>query len=455
MALAALSLVIPSSLTYDPYTWANWAREIVHLRLDTRAGPAWKPLPVLVDIPFAPFGAAEPLAWLVVARAGGLLAVAMAYRLARRQAGRAAGVVAAVGLLLSTSFLYYLMATGMSEPLSAGLALLALERHLDRRHGQAAALIYACVLLRPELAPFYAAYGLFMWRRRPGSRPWLIAGLVLLPIVMFLPDYLGSGDWLRSSRRAAIPSEGGPLLTAHPALAVLQSAAGAVIVPVVVGAALGTGLSLWAYVKHRRDGAAVAMVGIGAVSLLWEAVLTQAHKSAGDQRYLIVGYAAACAVAGIGWARAATVVSAMWRRHRLAGLRVAWAAIVLASSPFAWSEVGKYPADTDGMYYQVHKNGEIRNAIAEAGGRGRVLRCGPVLADTYQAAALAWYLDVPTSRITVVPPPPLGLRADQRAGTLFRTSTFGDSAVIPSTPPPGSPFRPVARTAQWEVWSAC
>jgi len=105
LGLAALSLLGPSQPTYDPWAWLIWGRDIVHLDLVTTAGPSWKPLPVLFTTPFAVIGTgAAPDLWLVVARAGGLLALAMAYRLASRLGGRAAGVLAVVSLAGASLF---------------------------------------------------------------------------------------------------------------------------------------------------------------------------------------------------------------------------------------------------------------------------------------------------------------------------------------------------------------
>src|SRR4051812_12669568 len=96
LALGALSLLAPSAPTTDPWGWIVWGREIVDLRLDTVAGPpSWKPLPVLFTAPLSLLGAAAPAAWLAVARAGGILALAFAYPLGARLAGPGAGVVAA------------------------------------------------------------------------------------------------------------------------------------------------------------------------------------------------------------------------------------------------------------------------------------------------------------------------------------------------------------------------
>ena len=85
IGLAALSLIGPHSATYDPWAWLVWGREITHLDLVTTTGPSWKPLPVIFTTPFSLLGdSAAPVLWLLVARAGGLLAIAMAYRLAAR-----------------------------------------------------------------------------------------------------------------------------------------------------------------------------------------------------------------------------------------------------------------------------------------------------------------------------------------------------------------------------------
>ncbi|CAA9488976.1 MAG: hypothetical protein AVDCRST_MAG30-1224, partial [uncultured Solirubrobacteraceae bacterium] len=76
LAAAALSLLAPWALAFDPYAWLVWGREIAGGTLDTSAGPSWKPLPVLVTTPLSLAGGAAPEAWLVVARAGALLGLA-------------------------------------------------------------------------------------------------------------------------------------------------------------------------------------------------------------------------------------------------------------------------------------------------------------------------------------------------------------------------------------------
>src|SRR4051794_6667280 len=96
LALGALSLLVPSTPTTDPWGWIVWGREIVHLDLSTIVprSPPWKPLPVLVTTPLALAGGIAPWLWLVLARAAGLAALVLGYKLAERLAGRAAGMLA-------------------------------------------------------------------------------------------------------------------------------------------------------------------------------------------------------------------------------------------------------------------------------------------------------------------------------------------------------------------------
>src|ERR687896_1706892 len=103
--LASLSLLLPSEPSYDPWAWLVWGRELAHFELDTAGGPSWKPLPVALLALASPLGDDVSVAlWVVLARAGALLALALAFRLAARLAGgspplcAAAGTVAAGGL---------------------------------------------------------------------------------------------------------------------------------------------------------------------------------------------------------------------------------------------------------------------------------------------------------------------------------------------------------------------
>ena len=101
VVLAALSLLLPSAPSYDPWAWILWGREITQLDLDTVDGPSWKPLPVMFTTVFALFGDVAPDLWLIVARAGAIAGIPLAFLLAHRLAGPVAGAAAAAGVGLA------------------------------------------------------------------------------------------------------------------------------------------------------------------------------------------------------------------------------------------------------------------------------------------------------------------------------------------------------------------
>src|ERR1700759_3640867 len=165
LAIAALSLLIPAPPSCDPWSGIVWGREIAHFDLQTTGGPTWKPLPVIFTTVFSLFGKAAPDLWLVVGRAGALMAVAMVFkmcvRLTRQLAVRdddthpvgafgpaiLAGLVAAFGLTFAGGFITS-SALGYSEGLMTAIVLIAVERHLDGHYRQAFAISFFAALDR-------------------------------------------------------------------------------------------------------------------------------------------------------------------------------------------------------------------------------------------------------------------------------------------------------------------
>ena len=195
-----------------------------HLALVTTGGPTWKPLPVIFTTLFAPFGAAAPDLWLIVARAGGIMAVGLgavaAVRLARSDApGRAPAVIAGALALAGLLTLYQYVSSvlqGESEGLLAALVLLAILRFFDGAPRQALLLGFAAALVRPETWPFLALYGAWLWRRDPDSRALTLALFALIGALWFLPELWGSGSLLRGVRWAQNPRQGSPALSSCP-----------------------------------------------------------------------------------------------------------------------------------------------------------------------------------------------------------------------------------------------
>jgi hypothetical protein len=440
LALAALSLLFAGAPSYDPMAWLVWGREIAHLDLSTVDGPSWKPLPVAFTTVFSLAGGAAPALWLVVARAGSLLGLVFAYRLASRLAGVAAGVLAVAALVLSRGW-FWSNWIGYSEGLLIALCLWAIERHLDGHHRQAFALGVAAALLRPEVWPFLAAYGIWLWFRQPSMRR-LTPGLALLvPALWFIPELIGSGDALRAAGRAREPTVGSgvPALAAHPALALLDSATAAVIVPALVGFAL-------ALLKPRpRPGVDRVTLALGAGVLAWVglvAAMTQAGFT-GNPRYLIAPTGIGCVVAGVGWAR---VGGALFARLGLPTALIGATTVLViaaASLPWATPRITAMRAAAPGVVHEAELQHTLPDAVRAAGGRERLLACGQIFSHRYTVPRVAWSLRV---HVGDVEPDPgasgVVLQARRRPGA-------------PWLPVAGGGYKTLGQTKVWRVVASC
>ena len=395
LALAALSLLAPSTPTYDPWAWIIWGREIVALDLVTTGGPSWKPLPVLFTAPFSLLGDdAAPQLWILVARAGGFLAIAMAFRLAARLAGPVAGTIAALALLVSDEFIRNFV-RGNSEGLLVALCLWALERHLDGHRRDAFLLGLAAGLLRPEVWPFWGLYGLWLvYRSRRGRTVALVGGAGAAMLVLwFVPEYLGSGSALRAAERALQPNPDSAAFADSPFLEVFSRSASILTVPVYLGA-------LIAVVMRRRDPLVLSLAAISTLLMIGVALMTEAGF-AGNLRYVALPAALVCILAGAGWvglARAARTPRAR------AAVAVAAAALFV---PFTVSDVrqlgeGMRRVATEADLYGAN----LKALIAKAGGAERLKACGPIYTGPFQTQALAWYLHLHVNEVTIFPMPP-------------------------------------------------
>lgn len=455
LALSALTLAFPSTPTYDPWAWIMWGREILQLDLVTTGGPSWKPLPVLFTTPFALFGDdVAPHLWLWIARAGGLLALAMSFRLARRLVGGgAAGLVAGIFavLFLASTFEYLRdAALGNSEALLAGLALLAFERHLDGRRDHALYLGVAAALLRPEVWPFLGLYGIWMWFAEPRLRLRMAAFAVLIPALWFLPEWWGSGDPLRASNRANNPNPGSAAYAEHPGLEVVERFHHRTVWALEAAGLIGAVAAVVAWVRARRQGTVLAVAGMGLAWLALVAAMTEGGY-AGNQRYLIVTTAALCVLGGIGVARVfqgLRIVGERLTRSPRAGLAAATAAFLLGLA-IAWPVVEDKADNVDDtlseLRYEASLWHTLDDAIGAAGGRRALLACGSVYSGPYQTQMVAYELGVHGVDVRALEgtPPP---------GVAFRTHTIPEGPLVIDVT--DDRFRQVAADGRWRVWTA-
>jgi hypothetical protein len=482
LVIGALSLLVPSTPSYDPWSWLLWAREIVHGHLIiTTGGTSWKPLPMIFNIPFALFGNAAPDLWLAVARAGALAAVIMVFRLSFRltrqvpglfgeataATGRLtaiapallAGVIGAVALALSASGGFVSSNTlGYSEGLAAALLLIAIERLLDGRPRQAFIVGFFVALDRPEIWLFWGPLGLWLLWKDPAARLLVVGSAVVVLIAWFVPVYLGCGSLSCSVTRAVHPRSNSLAFASNPFEAELSRAAWPtmllrikIVAALLVLAVAGIVWRTW-----RREGLAglrtpanrariaTALLGLG--GLTWFvviAVMTQAGFS-GNNRYLVLGSALVdiCGAVGYGWAawelaKLAPRLLAGAHRAGAGGARAAlqWASVALLGLIFMFGPnwVGanliSLPRTHGSLVYQAHLRDGMSTLVARFGGAKRVLACGSVMTEGFQVPMLSWILGVPTTRIEA--PPPAGTEPGPAPNVILQTRDTRSAARLP------------------------
>jgi hypothetical protein len=450
LAVSALTLLFPSTPTYDPWAWILWGREIAHLDLVTEGGPSWKPLPIFFTVPFSFFGQdLAPYLWLWVARAGGLLGCVMAYRMAYRLVGgRIYGVLAglsAFAALLSSNKYVRDAALGNSEPMLAAVVLWGFERHLDGRRDHALYLGVAAALLRPEAWPFLALYGVWLWFYEPQLRKRLVAFAVFVPACWFLPEWWGANDPFRAGSRANAPNPGSAAFAAHPAWELFKRFAESTVAPVEAGTLVAVGVAAVAWVRRRAQGEVLALAALGFSWFALVAVMTEAGF-AGNQRYLIVTTAVVCVLGGMGAVRVLQGVE--WLARRIVGAKrvrpvIAGAFLlgVLVASPTIVAKADNTARVRGGLEHEAHLWHDLKALIDEAGGKEHLLACGGVFSGPFQIQMVAYELGIHGIQVgwKVTPPP----------GVTFRTRTVPDGPLV--TKPTDDRFRLVGTNGKWRL----
>jgi hypothetical protein len=506
LVIGAVSLLIPSTPSYDPWAWLVWGREIAHINLQTTGGPSWKPLPVLFTTVFAVFGKAQPDLWLVIARAGAVMAVAMVFKLAWRlttdlvakaspQAERSrrlaviapllAGLIAAGSLINSSGFISN-NALGYSEGLATALALIAVDSYLDGAPRRAFVIGFFAALDRPELWFVWGPYGLYLFWRDPGARKLVVALFALIPVLWFLPELWGSGHLLRGVTRAQHPRSNSAAFTKCPVCTVFRKEAWPAVwdrvkIPGMI-AMLVAAVGLWRtreawWKRHGVDRGVRArawLLGLGAFGYVWwlgVAIETQAGFS-GNNRYLVLGTAPVAIVGGVAWGWFSSALGDGVRRlsargdgaRRLgsgfsitAGTAIA-VVLFLALPSWIGKGIVSLPRTHHALVYQAHLRSDLSAAVSKAGGAEALLRCGPVMTEGFQVPMVAWTLGVHTLRIEATPS---NLVGPPWPAVILQTRAQSNSHLLP-TPAQiiawehaGAQYRQVAHVRTFRVFSTC
>ena len=434
VAVAAASLLAFSPAPgYDAWTWLLWGREVAGGGLSTVDGPAFKPLPVAVCALLAPLGGAAPWLWVLLVRVAAMAAGWLAFRLGRRLAGGslAAGALAAAAVALTGGFATQ-AAVGGEAPLLLAFALAGAEAWRTGRVRTALLCGVACGLLRVEAWPFLLLLGVVAWRETPHVRTVILALAVLVPVAWFVPEWLGSGDPLRSGNRALEPAIGGGPAGA---LASLTAAAGLVLWP------------LWLGVLARP---VRALTAAGAAWILIVAAMAQAGFS-GEPRYLLPGAALLSIAGAAGLARGwdeLTPHSDVNSSHppRLPPYkRVVAPILALLLIAAAAPRLTDLPVLHRAQAHQQALATDLGDAIAAAGGRTTVLACGTPYVGPLRGPLMAYHLEVPKRTVEPDEPP-------RPPGVVFRARLTTTSRPAPEAAPA---FRPTVRSGQWEVLARC
>ena len=434
-ALAWASLAVPSVLGYDPWVWLVWGRELTRGMPVSDGSIAWKPLPVLVTTPLALLGDAAPEAWTVLARTAGLVGLVSVFRLAMRFAGPLAGTVAVAAFLLTPDaearWIRHLLQANI-EPVTVMLCLVAVERHLDGRRGQALLFAVAAGLTRPEVWPFLLVHAAYVVWGSPRLAWLAVPALAAVPVLWFGGDALVSGNPGAGAAVARVLTGS----TAQRLVVALDNAADIVVLPVWAAAAAAV---VWA--AHRRIAAPVVLA---AGALGWAAIvlaMAGAFGYAALGRFYAPAAAVLCVLAGVAVGRAVHAPRPVLLRP------IVLLTLVACAVPFAQDRALWLPAQVATAAERAAADGDLDTVIAAVGGRDAMLACGAVSVEAIGAALevrprLVWTLDVPLATVRAYPDPPPATAIAVAGGPLDRLLAT-DPAQVPL----------LARTSGWAAYA--
>ncbi len=479
VAIGALSLLLPSTPSYDPWAWLVWGREIVHLHLQTTGGPSWKPLPMIFTIVFSLFGGAAPDLWLVVARAGAVMAVLMTFKLAwrltaelaplsrdrsaqlrrfARLAPLLAGLIAAGSLVNAGGFISD-NALGYSEGVATALLLIAVDRYLDGAPRQAFVAGFFAALDRPEVWVVWVPFGLILAWRDAGARKLVLTLLALIPVLWFGPELWGSGHLLRNVTRALHPRSNSPAFARCPVCTVFAKEAWPTILmrvkfPAILAMiAAAAGLLRVRSASGRRPPSAAGraqawLLAIGLFGFIWWfgiAIETQVGFS-GNRRYLVLGTAPVAIVGGVAWgwlvqalpqglrwiaARTGRLQAIAASRFALPVGAVAVVGLFLVIPPWIGTRVISLRRTHGALVYQAHLRQDLAAAVQKLG-RRQILGCGSVMTEGFQVPMLAYMLGVPTLRVEAPPAIP---GTGEPPNVIFQTAPERHARLLPIVRP--------------------
>ena len=404
--LAASTLIVVWARTrpsFDAFGWLTWGRQTLAWSLNTNAAPSWKPLPYLFTVPYAVFGNGQLWLWMITVVAislGGVVCAArIAYRVVaatpqRRHAGLIAGAFAAAGLIGIRDYPHYIL-SAQSDPVIVSLCLAAIDAHLSGR--PRLGFVLACLggLGRPEVWPFELGYGVWMWRRVPGTRPLLIGGaLATLALWFGIP-----GLTSRSPFVAGTNAEGSVrALHSNRVFGTIDRFLDMHETPLELVALLAIVLAV---VRRNRT---VLVLAAGMAAWVVVEIAMALHGWPGLQRYMYEagGVMVVLSAIAIGW-----LVPEPGRLRSLTarpGLLAAAGALlaVVTVAALVPAAVSRARAERRDLRVERSRTALIERlpvVVDRLGGRARLAHCGEPLVSLQFQSVLAWTLHTNVAKI--------------------------------------------------------
>ena len=392
--------------SFDAFGWLTWGRQTLAWSLNTNAAPSWKPLPYLFTVPYALFGNGQLWLWMVtvvaVSLGGVVCAARIAYRLTvtspeRRFAGYVAGAFAGLALLGIRDYPHYIL-SAQSDPMIVTLCLAAIDAHLSGR--PRLAFVLACVggLGRPEVWPFTAAYGLWMWRTLPRIRGLIIGGAAATLLLWFGIPALTS----RSPFVAGTNALGSVRALKHNrVLGTIDRFLDMHETALELAALLAIGLAV-----VRRDRATLVL-GAGMVSWVVVEIAFALHGWPGLTRYMYEagGVMVVLGAVGVGWlipdARSWPALKALSGRTGLLSAAGAALAIVIVAAmlPAVVSRARTERHDLKVERSRTALINQLGPIVNKLGGAAVLTRCGEPLTSLQYQSLLAWTLHINVAKV--------------------------------------------------------
>jgi hypothetical protein len=206
-------------------------------------------------------------------------------------------------------------------------------------------------------------------------------------------------------------------------------------VPVYLGAAIAV---LRASRGRRSDPHAPVVLALAVIStllMIGVALMTEGGF-AGNLRYVALPAAMVCILAGAGWVGLARSAHARWGRGIAVAVAVAVAALF---APFAVADVRDLETGRELFVREADLYGaNLEAMIAKAGGEDAIKSCGIVITGPFQTQAVAWYLHLHETDLSIFTMPP---------GTVIAPHYLA-MARDPR-------FEQVTKTSRWNVSSSC